>query len=194
MTGWRVGYACGPREIITAMHKVQQSAIMSAPTPGQVAALEALTCAVDPAETITREFAARRDVLLHGLRTIGLPCVEPRGAIYAFPSVAHLGCSAQAFSERLLLEEKVAVVPGNAPLREGHVRIAYTLTTCSRSRAESIASCKRFRACLGALPHGMTVAASNMGSGCAPRRPDLDDLAIAQHAQLTACPTSVRSQ
>jgi aminotransferase len=131
MTGWRVGYACGPREIITAMHKVHQYAIMSAPTPGQVAALEALTCAVDPAETITREFAARHDVLLHGLRTIGLPCVEPRGAIYAFPSVAHLGCSAQAFSERLLLEEKVAVVPGNAfgPSGEGHVRIAYTVST-----------------------------------------------------------------
>lgn len=130
MTGWRVGYACGPREIIAAMHKVHQYAIMSAPTPGQVAALEALTCADDPAETITREFAARRHVLLHGLRTIGLPCVEPRGAIYAFPSVAHLGYSAQAFSERLLLEERVAVVPGNAfgPSGEGHVRIAYTVS------------------------------------------------------------------
>lgn len=129
MTGWRVGYACGPREIIAAMHKVHQYAIMSAPTPGQVAALGALSCAGDPAEPIIREFAARRDVLVQGLRTIGLPCVEPRGAIYAFPSVKHLGLSAEAFSERLLLEERVAVVPGNAfgPSGEGHVRVAYTV-------------------------------------------------------------------
>jgi len=129
MTGWRVGYACGPGDIIAAMHKVHQYAIMSAPTPGQVAALSALTCSGDPAEAIIREFAARRDVLLQGLRTIGLPCVEPRGAIYAFPSVAHLGLSAQAFSEQLLREERVAVVPGNAfgPSGEGHVRIAYTV-------------------------------------------------------------------
>ncbi|HHX43653.1 MAG TPA: aminotransferase class I/II-fold pyridoxal phosphate-dependent enzyme [Chloroflexi bacterium] len=131
MTGWRVGYACGPRAIIAAMHKVHQYAIMSAPTPGQVAALHALSSAADPAEAIIHEFAARRDILLHGLRTIGLPCVEPRGAIYAFPSVAHLGCSATAFAERLLREERVAVVPGDAFGRsgEGHVRIAYTVSS-----------------------------------------------------------------
>lgn len=131
MTGWRVGYACGPRDIIAAMHRVHQYAIMSAPTPGQVAAWQALTCAADPAEAITREFAVRRDVLLHGLDTIGLPYVRPRGAFYAFPSVAHLGLDAPTFSERLLREEKVAVVPGDAfgPSGAGHVRIAYTVST-----------------------------------------------------------------
>jgi len=150
MTGWRVGYACGPREIIGAMHKVHQYAIMSAPTPGQVAALGALSCAGDPAEEILQEFAARRDILLHGLHTIGLPCVEPRGAIYAFPSVKHLGLSAQAFSERLLLEERVAVVPGNAfgPSGEGHVRIAYTVP--STMLEEALERLERFvRRCRG---------------------------------------------
>ena len=150
MTGWRVGYACGPGDIIAAMHKVHQYAIMSAPTPGQVAALSALTCSADPAEAIIREFAARRDVLLQGLHTIGLPCVEPRGAIYAFPSVAHLGLSAQAFSERLLREERVAVVPGNAfgPSGEGHVRIAYTVP--STHLEEALERLERFvRRCRG---------------------------------------------
>lgn len=137
MTGWRVGYACGPREIIAAMHKVHQYAIMSAPTLGQVAALGALTCDGDPAEAITREFSARRDILVSGLRDIGLPCVEPRGAIYAFPSIAHLGLSSEAFAERLLREEKVAVVPGNAfgPSGEGHVRIAYTVSSAMLEEA-----------------------------------------------------------
>jgi len=129
MTGWRVGYACGPAEVIEAMHKVHQYIIMSAPTIGQVGALSALCDEDDCAGEIIQEFACRREVLLAGLRDIGLPCSEPRGAIYAFPSVRETGLTSAEFSERLLLQEKVAVVPGNAfgPSGEGHVRIAYTV-------------------------------------------------------------------
>lgn len=129
MTGWRVGYACGPREIIQAMHKVHQFIIMSAPTAAQAGAIKALTCEADLSEQITQEFAARRDLVVQGLHDIGLPCVEPRGAIYAFPSISHTGLSSNEFSEQLLLQEKVAMVPGNAfgPSGEGHVRLAYTV-------------------------------------------------------------------
>jgi len=128
MTGWRIGYACGPREIIQAMHKVHQYIIMSAPTVAQTGVLGALGCSHDCAKDIVREFALRRDIIVHGLHDIGLPCVEPRGAIYAFPSVRETGLSSAAFAERLLLEKKVAVVPGNAfgASGEGYVRIAYT--------------------------------------------------------------------
>jgi aminotransferase len=129
MTGWRIGYACGPREIIQAMHKVHQYIIMSAPTMAQMGILGALGCDDDCAQGIVREFAMRREIVVEGLRRIGLPCVEPRGAIYAFPSIAHTGLSSSEFSERLLCEEKVAVVPGNAfgASGEGYVRVAYTV-------------------------------------------------------------------
>lgn len=128
MTGWRIGYACGPRDIIEAMHKVHQYIIMSAPTVAQMGAL-GLFGGMDCAQHIVREFAMRRDIIVQGLRDIGLPCVEPRGAMYAFPSVAHTGLTSAEFSERLLLQEKVAVVPGSAfgASGEGHVRIAYTV-------------------------------------------------------------------
>ena len=129
MTGWRIGYACGPREIIGAMHKAHQYAIMSAPTMAQMGILGAFACEIDCADDIIREFAVRRDILVHALHDIGLPCSEPRGAIYAFPSIAHNGLSSTEFSERLLLEEKVAVVPGNVfgSSGEGYVRMAYTV-------------------------------------------------------------------
>jgi aminotransferase len=128
MTGWRIGYACGPREIIQAMHKVHQYIIMSAPTIAQVGALGAFASEDDGSVQIVQEFAMRRDIMLQGLRSIGLPCFESRGAIYLFPSVAHTGLTSAEFSERLLLQEKVAVVPGDAfgPSGEGYVRVAYT--------------------------------------------------------------------
>jgi aminotransferase len=106
MTGWRIGYACGPREIIAAMNKVHQFIIMSAPTAAQVGVIQALRCDDDLAAGITCEFAERRKLLLAGLRAIGLPCVKPRGAIYAFPSIAHTGLSSYEFAEQLLLQEK----------------------------------------------------------------------------------------
>jgi aminotransferase len=129
MTGWRLGYVCGPAELIRALNRAHQYIIMSAPTPAQLAALAAYD---DGEEDIARnvaEFARRRDVLVPALAEIGLPCSEPRGAIYAFPSIAHTGLTALEFSERLLLQEKVAVVPGDAfgPSGAGHVRMAYTV-------------------------------------------------------------------
>jgi aminotransferase len=129
MTGWRIGYACGPRDLIEAMHKAHQYIIMSAPTLGQLGALQALTCEDDCAAEIVQEFGRRREVMLQGLRSIGLPTYPSPGAIYLFPSIAPTGLSAQEFSERLLLEEKVAVVPGDAfgPSGAGFVRVAYTV-------------------------------------------------------------------
>lgn len=137
MTGWRIGYAAGPREIIENLFKIHQHLIMSAPTMGQIAALEALERGEECVEKMVAEFGLRRDVVVEGLKDIGLPCVTPRGAFYAFPSVETTGLSCLEFSKRLLLEEKVAVVPGNAfgSCGEGHVRIAYTLPISSLEEA-----------------------------------------------------------
>lgn len=139
MTGWRIGYACGPRDIIEAMHKVHQFIIMSAPTLAQYGTIGALSCTEDCAEDIVREFAVRRDIVVQALDDMGLPCVTPRGAIYAFPSIAHTGLSSTEFSSQLLRQEKVALVPGNAfgASGEGHVRIAYTVPAAQLEEALS---------------------------------------------------------
>ncbi len=129
MTGWRVGYALGPADLIGAMRKVHQYLIMSASTVGQEAALAAMT---DPrveahVEEMRASYDARRRLIVDGLNEIGLTCFEPRGAFYAFPSVARTGLDEHEFAERLLAEERVAVIPGSAFGRggEGHVRCAY---------------------------------------------------------------------
>ena len=129
MTGWRVGYALGPEDLIGAMRKVHQYLIMSASTMGQEAALAALT---DPeadvyVEQMRQSYDERRRLIVDGLNAIGLDCFEPRGAFYAFPSVARTGLTDSEFAERLLQEERVAVIPGSAFGRggEGHVRCAY---------------------------------------------------------------------
>lgn len=129
MTGWRVGYALGPEDLIGAMRKVHQYLIMSAPTVGQEAALVALT---DPeadlhVERMRQSYDERRRLIVDGLNDIGLDCFEPRGAFYAFPSVKRTGLSDHEFVERLLEEERVAVIPGSAfgSGGEGHVRCAY---------------------------------------------------------------------
>ncbi len=129
MTGWRLGYVCGPAGLIAALNRAHQYIIMSAPTPAQLAALAAYDDGPEDVAAIVAEFARRRDVLVPALASIGLPCSEPRGAIYAFPSVAHTGLTALEFAERLLRQEKVAVVPGDAfgPSGAGHVRMAYTV-------------------------------------------------------------------
>lgn len=129
MTGWRVGYACAPEDIIQAMQRVHQFVLMSAPTLGQIGAHCALTCGRECAQEIVDEFARRRQVLVRGLRELGLPCATPRGAIYAFPSVQGTGLDCESFAERLLLDERVAVVPGTAfgAAGAGCVRIAYTV-------------------------------------------------------------------
>jgi aminotransferase len=129
MTGWRIGYALGPEDLLGAMRKIHQYLIMSAPTTGQEAALAAFT---DPAseeyvQQMVASYDARRRLIVDGLNAIGLDCFEPKGAFYAFPSVRSTGMDEHEFCERLLVEEHVAVIPGSAfgCGGEGHVRCAY---------------------------------------------------------------------
>ena len=127
MTGWRVGYLCAPAAILDGIVKVHQYAIMSAPTTAQDAALEAITNGEPEVERMRLAYDRRRRLLVDGLNAIGLPTFEPRGAFYAFPQISSTGLSSDEFTERLLREERVAVVPGNAfgPSGEGHVRACY---------------------------------------------------------------------
>ncbi len=127
MTGWRIGYAAAPREIIAAMTKIHQYTIMSAPTPSQVAAIEALKSGETDVVEMVEDYNRRRKFIVKGLNEIGLPCFEPKGAFYAFPSITPTGMTSEEFSEKLLKEEKVAVVPGSAfgQCGEGFVRCCY---------------------------------------------------------------------
>jgi aminotransferase len=127
MTGWRIGYAAAPAEILGAMRKVHQYTIMSAPTTAQYAALEALKHGEDAVQEMRARYDRRRQLIVSGLNSIGLTCFEPRGAFYAFPSIAATGMTDEEFSERLLVEEKVACVPGSAfgACGAGHVRCSY---------------------------------------------------------------------
>ena len=127
MTGWRIGYAAAPPELLAAMRKIHQYIIMSAPTTGQEAAIEALKSGEPYVEQMREEYDRRRRTIVDGFNRLGLQCFEPRGAFYAFPSVQATGLSDEEFSERLLMEEKVAVVPGSAFGKSGagHVRASY---------------------------------------------------------------------
>jgi aminotransferase len=127
MTGWRVGWACAPAEILEAMMKVHQYVMMCAPTPSQYAALEALRSGEDDAQEMMREYDRRRRLIVDGFNRLGLTCFEPKGAFYTFPSVRSTGLSDEDFTERLLREEKVVVVPGSAfgACGAGHVRACY---------------------------------------------------------------------
>lgn len=131
MTGWRLGYACGPREIISQVTKLHQYAIMCAPTTSQYAAIEALRSCDEEVAAMVEEYDARRRIIVKGFNDIGLPCREPRGAFYAFPSIAPTGLSCEEFCERLLWSKHVAVVPGTAFGRggEGFVRASYCYST-----------------------------------------------------------------
>jgi aminotransferase len=130
MTGWRIGYACSNPDIIEAMTKVHQYTMLCAPIQGQMAALEALRSGNDRVEEMRLEYNRRRQLIVRGLNQIGLNCIEPKGAFYAFPSIKSLGLSSEEFAERLLLEEKVAVVPGSAfgSSGEGYVRCCYAVS------------------------------------------------------------------
>ncbi|MBE6904376.1 MAG: aminotransferase class I/II-fold pyridoxal phosphate-dependent enzyme [Ruminococcaceae bacterium] len=127
MTGWRLGYACGPREIIEQMTKAHQYAIMSAPTTAQYAAIEAMRNSDDDIEYMKNEYDMRRRYLVNALRQIGMDCFEPLGAFYVFPSIKKFGLSSEEFCERLIRQERCAVIPGNAfgELGEGFVRLSY---------------------------------------------------------------------
>jgi aminotransferase len=127
MTGWRLGYACGPKDIIVQMTKIHQFAIMCAPTTSQYAAVEALKNGDNDVDEMRAAYNQRRRYLVNELKEMGLKCFEPYGAFYIFPSIQEFGLSSDEFATRLLREEKVAVVPGTAfgDSGEGFLRISY---------------------------------------------------------------------
>ena len=127
MTGWRIGYVSAPKAFTEAMYKIHQYLIMSAPTMGQAAALEAVRCGEDDVESMRQEYDARRRLLVDGFNRLGLRCFEPRGAFYAFPSIAISGMDDEVFCEKLLTEERLALIPGSAfgGSGRGYVRASY---------------------------------------------------------------------
>ncbi|MBQ7657728.1 MAG: aminotransferase class I/II-fold pyridoxal phosphate-dependent enzyme [Butyrivibrio sp.] len=127
MTGWRLGYACGPQAIMEQMVKIHQFAIMCAPTTSQYAAVEALRNGDDDVLMMKEQYNHRRRFLLSEFERIGLPCFEPYGAFYVFPCIKKFGMSSDEFCTRLLKEEKLAVVPGTAfgDCGEGYIRVSY---------------------------------------------------------------------
>lgn len=131
MTGWRMGYAAGPKEIIGLMTKLHQFAIMSAPTMSQYAAIEAMKNGDDDIEYMKKQYDMRRRLIVDGLNAMGLKCFEPEGAFYVFPSVRSTGLTSMEFCERLIRSQRVAVVPGDAfgACGEGFVRISYCYST-----------------------------------------------------------------
>ncbi|MBX6771612.1 MAG: aminotransferase class I/II-fold pyridoxal phosphate-dependent enzyme, partial [Chloroflexi bacterium] len=127
MTGWRIGYVAAPRDLMAGLVKIHQYTALCAPITSQMAAIEALKNGEAAVQAMVAEYDRRRRVIVKGLNDIGLTCLEPEGAFYAFPSVAVTGQSDEEFAERLLLEEHVAVVPGSAfgACGRGHVRCCY---------------------------------------------------------------------
>ena len=127
MTGWRLGYVCGNPVLIEAMKKIHQYAIMCSPTTAQYAAIEALKNSDDSVTKMVREYNRRRRVLVDGFRKMGLDCFEPLGAFYVFPCIKSTGLSSDEFCEKLLMQEKVLTVPGNAfgECGEGFIRACY---------------------------------------------------------------------
>ena len=127
MTGWRLGFVCGPKEVIAAMTKLHQYGIMSAPTTSQYAAIEAMKNGDGDIAAMRDEYNGRRRFLVDGFRKLGLECFEPRGAFYTFPCIKSTGLTSEEFCDRFLAEEKVAVIPGSAfgPGGEGYVRACY---------------------------------------------------------------------
>jgi len=127
MTGWRIGYACGNHELIAAMLKIHQYTVMCAPIIGQIAAIESLRNGLEDKDMMIESYAQRRRMFVKGLREIGLPCHEPRGAFYAFPSIKHTGLDSDAFAQKLLFDAGVAIVPGHVfgLGGEGFIRCSY---------------------------------------------------------------------
>jgi len=127
MTGWRVGYVCGPRDLIGAMLKIHQYTVMCAPILGQIAGLASLQVGMEEKDAMMESYNRRRRAFVGGLREIGLPCHEPEGAFYAFPSISGTGLSSEEFAQRLLREAQVVAVPGSAfgSGGEGFIRCTY---------------------------------------------------------------------
>jgi aminotransferase len=144
MTGWRIGYAAAPAEIIEAMMKIHQYGALCAPTMAQHAAIAAFESGEPDVARMLAEYARRREMFVGGLNELGLDCPRPQGAFYAFPSIRRTGLSSDEFAERLLFDEKVAVVPGSAfgASGEGHVRMCYA--TSYEQLAEALVRIGRF--------------------------------------------------
>lgn len=144
MTGWRMGYVCGPAPILQQMLKLHQFGIMSAPTTSQYAAIEAMRNGDVDIEKMRDEYDGRRRYLVEGLRRIGLPCFEPKGAFYVFPDIRGTGLTSDEFCERFLMEEKVAVISGSAfgPGGEGFIRCCYA--TSMKDIAEALTRMDNF--------------------------------------------------
>jgi aminotransferase len=144
MTGWRIGYAAGPREIIAGMTKIHQYTMLCASSMGQAAAIEALKNGEADIQAMVEDYNHRRQVMVSGFNSLGLSCFDPRGAFYAFPSVKSTGLTSDEFAERLLKEEKVAVVPGTAfgEQGEGYLRCCYA--TSLPQIEEALERIKRF--------------------------------------------------
>lgn len=131
MTGWRLGYLCGNKAFISQMKKIHQYAIMCSPTTAQYAAIEALKHSRESVDKMVREYNRRRRLLVNGFREMGLECFEPLGAFYMFPCIKSTGLTSEEFCEKLLVEEKVLVIPGTAfgECGEGYVRACYASST-----------------------------------------------------------------
>jgi aminotransferase len=143
MTGWRIGYAAAPAPLLAAMRKIHQYTIMSAPTTAQAAAVEALDHGEEHVQRMVAEYDRRRRRIVSGLNELGLPAFEPRGAFYAFPSIAAAGMDDETFAQKLLEEEKVAVVPGSAFGADGgFVRCSYA--TAYEKIEEALERMRRF--------------------------------------------------
>ncbi|TCJ03892.1 aminotransferase [Cytobacillus praedii] len=144
MTGWRLGFVCAPEEITQAMLKIHQYAIMCAPTMAQFAAIEALKNGRSDVEEMVKSYRRRRNYIVQSFNDMGLTCHLPGGAFYAFPSIESTGLSSEEFAERLLLEESVAVVPGNVfgASGEGHIRCSYA--TSMEQLQEAVKRMKQF--------------------------------------------------
>lgn len=149
MTGWRVGYACGPSPIIAAMVKIHQFTILSAPTMGQVGALEGLKNGEEAVKEMVDAYDERRKMIVEGFRKLGFSCFEPKGAFYIFPSIKFTGLTSDEFVEKLLLQEKVAVVPGTAfgPSGEGFIRCSYAASI--ENIQEALVRIERFLKSIG---------------------------------------------
>ena len=153
MTGWRVGYVCAPELLTTLMTRVHQYTMLCAPHIAQVAALEALVSAENDVSAMVADYDNRRRMFVNGLNELGLTCLEPRGAFYAFPSIKSTGMSSEEFAESLLVEEHVALVPGGAfgAVGEGYVRCSYA--TALPKLEEALRRIGRFLDKRGLLPH-----------------------------------------
>ncbi|MDX1663069.1 MAG: aminotransferase class I/II-fold pyridoxal phosphate-dependent enzyme [Candidatus Promineifilaceae bacterium] len=144
MTGWRIGYACAPPPLLAAMRKVHQYTIMSAPTTAQAAAVTALEEGQKYVEAMREEYDRRRRFIVDGFNTLGLDCFEPHGAFYAFPSIRRSGMSSDQFAMRLLEEEEVALVPGDAFGESGAGFVRASYATAYEKIAEALNRIERF--------------------------------------------------